>query len=300
MVYLQTMCRLIDDITAFLEENGFECSRQIRDDYDVIAAKTADGGDTRIILPLEITASSAGEARLISMGTECCISFITSSEGYPLIITEDRWKRQRKMMESRLLAHLELYSQAYARNCEVRKIDKTEARCFLEENHSYGYAACRYCYGLFLKRHTGHIAEELKSFGDALDNNSGRLIAVATFSNARKWIKGGKEIRSYEWTRYASLPDMRVSGGMGKLLKAFIKDVRPDDIMSYADLEWSEGNVYKALGFNKEGTKEPVCFIIDGETWDRSPIKSDMPEKGDLFFRNFGSRKYRLKLTEYK
>ena len=123
---------------------------------------------------------------------------------------------------------------------------------------------------------------------------------MATFSNARKWIKDGKEIRSYEWTRYASLPDMRVSGGMGKLLKAFIKDVRPDDIMSYADLEWSEGNVYKALGFNKEGTKEPVCFIIDGETWDRSPIKSDMPEKGNLFFRNFGSRKYRLKLTEYK
>lgn len=294
------MCRLIDDITAFLEENGFECSRQIRDDYDVIAAKTADGGDTRIILPLEITASSAGEARFISMGTECCISFIASSEGYPLIITEDRWKRQRKMMESRLLAHLELYSQAYARNCEVRKIDKTEARCFLKENHSYGYAACRYCYGLFLKRHTGHIAEEIRSFGDTQEDNSGRLIAVATFSNARKWIKDGKEIRSYEWTRYASLPDMRVSGGMGKLLKAFIKDVSPDDIMSYADLEWSEGNVYKALGFNEEGTKEPVCFIIDGETWDRSPIKSDMPEKGDLFFRNFGSRKYRLKLTEYK
>lgn len=301
------MSRLIDDIAAFLEENGFECSRQIRDDYDVIAAKSPDKGDSRIILPLEIKASSVGEARFIAMGTECCINFIARSEGYPLIITEDRWNNQRNMMQKRLMAHLELFSQAYARNCEVRRIDKAEAKAFLAENHSYGYAACRYCYGLFLKRQTGHIAEEMQALGGAQDDNTGRLIAVATFSNARKWIKDGKEIRSYEWTRYASLPDLRLSGGMGKLLKAFIKDVQPDDIMSYADLEWSEGKVYKTLGFKEEEIKDPVTFVVDRETWKRSPIRSDMSGHnnidgtyGNLFFRNFGSRKFRLKLTEYK
>ena len=124
------------------------------------------------------------------------------------------------------------------------------------------------------------------------------MIAVATFSNARKWVKDGKEIRSYEWTRYASLPEMRVSGGMGKLLKAFIKEVQPDDIMSYADLEWSEGAVDRALGFEAEMEKEAVDFVIDGETWERSPIRSG--KEGNLFFRNFGSRKFRMKLTDYK
>lgn len=307
MVYLQIMFRLIDDISSFLEDNGFECSRLIREDHDVIAARTADGKDTRIILPLEIKASSAEEARFISMGTECCISFIAKSEGYPLIITEDRWKRQRKMMESRLLAHLELYGQAYARNCEARRIDKAEAKAFLNVNHSYGYAACRYCYGLFLKRHTGHIAEEMKSLGDTQEDNSDRLIAVATFSNARKWIKDGQEIRSYEWTRYASLPDMRVSGGMGKLLKAFIKEVQPDDIMTYADLEWSEGKVYRTLGFKPEPSKDAVYFAVDRETWERHPIRPGKSgqdiigrSEGVLFFRNFGSRKFRLKLTQYR
>ena len=49
-------------------------------------------------------------------------------------------------------AHLEIFSQAFARNCEVRRIAKAEARDFLTHNHSYGYAACRYHYGLFLKR----------------------------------------------------------------------------------------------------------------------------------------------------
>ncbi len=287
------MCRLIDDIVLFLESNGFECSRQMRHDFDVICTKTLDGRYSRIIMPLEITARSREEAALGSEDASYAIRMISSELEYPLIITEDRWRRQRKMMEARLLAHLEVFSQAYARNCEVRRIDKAEAKAFLAVNHSYGYAACRYCYGLFLKRHTGHIAEETSDIGYI-----GKMIAVATFSNARKWVKDGKEIRSYEWTRYASLPEMRVSGGMGKLLKAFIKEVQPDDIMSYADLEWSEGDVYRALGFEAEMEKEAVDFVIDGETWERSPIRSG--KEGNLFFRNFGSRKFRMKLTDYK
>jgi hypothetical protein len=103
------------------------------------------------------------------------------------------------------------------------------------------------------------------------------LVAVATFSNARKWQKGDKVIRSYEWTRYASLPGVRISGGMGKVVKAFIEEVHPDDIMSYADLEWSEGKVYEQLGFVLEGRKDPVMFVVD-EAWRRFPIKPGMTE----------------------
>lgn len=300
MVYLQIMCKLIDDITAFLESNGFVCSRQMRHDFDIICTRTLDGNHSRVILPLEIKAKTKEEAALKSEEVQYAIRMISKEGGYPLIIVEDRWRRQREMMEARIMAHLELFSQAYARNCEVRRIDKAEAKAFLTENHSYGYAACRYCYGLFLKRHTGHIAEDIRSLGHARGEDIGKLIAVATFSNARKWVKEGHEIRSYEWTRYASLPGMRVSGGMGKLLKAFIKEVQPDDIMSYADLEWSEGHVYEALGFKAESGKEAVDFSIDGQTWDRYPIKHGKSGMaGNLFFRNFGSMKFRLKLTDY-
>ena len=318
MVYLQSMSRLIDEIGAFLDDGGFEHSCQSRHGFDVICVRTLDGRHTRVILPLEISAGSVGEAIQDSQEAEEAVRMISSLEGYPVIIPEDRWHLQRKMMQERILAHLELFSQAYARNCETRRIDKAEAKAFLAENHSYGYAACRYCYGLFLKRHTGHIAEEIRSIGNARDDreetrssNIGRLIAVATFSNARKWFKDGKEIRSYEWTRYASLPDMRVSGGMGKLLKAFIEEVQPDDIMSYADLEWSEGNVYKTLGFKTEMPKDPVIFEIDSSDWQRKALKrlpiGAAPQDeisgdttGRLFFRNFGSRKFRLKLTDYR
>lgn len=58
---------------------------------------------------------------------------------------------------------------------------------------------------------------------------------------------------------------------MGKILQAFIKDVHPDDIMSYSD---TSGDVYKKLGFTEEGNK--------------------------VFNSGNVSKKFRLKLTEYE
>lgn len=301
------MIRLIEEIILFLESEGFECSRQMRDGAEVICTRTIDGGHSRIILPLEISAASAPEAAEVSDRTYEYVQSIGVLEDVPLIITEDRWRAHESMMRARLLAHLEVFSQAFARNCEVRRIEKTEARDFLTRNHSYGYAACRYHYGLFLKRQTGHLAASLENKESLAP---GTLIAVATFSNARKWSKGDRVIKSYEWTRYASLPELRVSGGMGKMLKTFINDVRPDDIMSYADLEWSRGDVYSQLGFVLEGQKEPVLFSVDPRTWERTPVKPGTTagdggpvipgSAGNLFFRNFGSNKYRMKLTDYE
>ncbi len=271
-----------DEIIIFLEGSGFVCSRRSCCGHEVICVEMPEGKDRRMILPLEIKASGLEEAGKFS---DAAYEAVKSFDIYPLIITEDRWKSRRPMMEARLLAHLEVFEPVFARNCVARRIGKDEAEAFLSDCHSYGYAACKYRYGLFTKK-------------------EGRLVAVATFSNARKWNKDGKEIRSYEWTRYASLPGVRISGGMGKLLKTFINEVHPDDIMSYADLEWSEGEVYKRLGFIREEGKEPVSFMVNPQTWERKAIRNGemIPghtDGGMLFFRNFGSAKYRLKLTDY-
>ena len=293
------MKSLWKDIYEFLKRKGFDCTCRDMLDVKVIYA-SIPGQRQRTILPLKISAESEEDAVADADMAEECIRAITDeSASRPVIITEDRWHSQPEMTKARLLAHLEVYDQIYARNCEVRKIDKQTAGEFLAANHSYGDAACRYRYGLFLKRHTGHVAaggiETVKYPKDT-------LVAVATFSNARKWIKGDKTIRSYEWTRYASLPGVRLSGGMGKLLKAFIEEVHPDDIMTYADLEWSEGQVYETLGFELEGRKSPVTFAIDTSNWTRTALKSDGPTAGVgwRYFQNLGSNKYRLKLTDYQ
>lgn len=295
---------LKQDIAGFLKSHGIVHRMEMIANIEVIIATciSSDKKESeRIILPVEIKANDIAQARSQQFLLKQTIDSISRQNGtYPLIITEDRWKTQKGMMQDRLLSHLEIFFPVYARNCEVRRIDKAEAAEFLNRNHSYGDATCRYRYGLFLKRHTGHLSTSEQALGFL----PGTLIAVATFSNARKWIKGDKVIRSFEWTRYASLPDIRVNGGMGKLLKHFINDVDADDIMTYSDLEWSEGKVYEQLGFTPEGEKAPVLFGIE-ETKERIPIKqgtatsSDGRGANEKFFYNFGSRKYRLKLTEY-
>lgn len=122
----------------------------------------------------------------------------------------------------------------FARKCSVRRIDKETAAAFLNTNHRMGYATSRYRYGAF-------ISQEKEE----------RLVAVATFSNARRMNDGS---RSYEWIRYASLSGTRVVGGMGKLLEAFVSEIGPDDVMTYVDSSVSDGASYQELGFILAGT----------------------------------------------
>lgn len=130
----------------------------------------------------------------------------------------------------------------------VQRITKPEAAEFLTRNHRLGDTTCRFRYGLFTKRTTGASETAIPE---------GTLVAVATFSNARRWKKEESTISSYEWIRYASIDGIRVTGGMGKLLQAFIEDIHPDDIMTYADLSWPDGGeVYRTLGFKEEATVE--------------------------------------------
>ena len=209
----------------------------------------------------------------------------------------------------------EKFHSIFARNCEIRRIDKAQASAFLNAYHRYGDCAAAYRYGLFVSRSPGgaKVAAEGGAMGSAegcaggcvaegaeggamgcvaegaeggaVGAAEGRqtypvgtLVAVASFSKARRWSKKGENgeqetICSYEWLRYASLPELRVLGGMGRILARFIEDFHPDDIMSYVPLRHFSGEVYESLGFVSEGVK----VFENGEQ----------------------SRKYRLKLKEY-
>lgn len=244
------------------------------------------------VVAVPVTARTPEEARVQQEQLETYAGAVT-------FVVEDRWRTQRPALEPRLLAHHRVFRQVYARNCTVRRIDKPTAEAFLAAAHSYGDASCKYRYGLFTLRSTGE-----KGPGSIAADT---LVAVSEFSSARNWKKGDITVKSCEWTRYASLPGIRVVGGMGKMLKHFIDEVHPDDIMSYADLEWSDGEAYRQLGFELESKKAPVLFRVNPQTWKRTAVKStseiqsgEDTEKGSLWFMNWGSLKYRLKLVDYE
>lgn len=243
--------------------------------------------------------------------------------GKTSFVVEDRWRSRPEQTRLRILAHSGVFTRVYARNCELRRIDKLTAAAFLTESHDYADALCRYRYGLFLKHLTGE-----KSCCDApsVTLECGTLVAVAEFSNLRNLDLDGTRSRSCQWIRYASLPGVRVSGGMGKLLSGLLNDVAPDDVMTYADLEWSDGGAYHALGFDFEGLRAPVLFRIDPLSWRRSAVGSRKTLPGDgsskviplgdsrkgipsggealtpaseqtpLWYRNYGSARYRLRV----
>lgn len=275
------------EIEDFLLTNGAYCE-EIRTDGTVfLKAGRHCGGTVRelYILPAEITARSPEEAAADREVRTAARRQLP--ESCTVTVAEDRWRSRGGMYRSRLLSHLGEFRSIFARKCRAVRTDKATANAFLMKNHNYGAANCRHCYGL-------------------AEASSGRIVAAATFSNARRWRKEGREIRSYEWVRYASETGTRIPGGMGKLLSAFIGDVRPDDIMSYADLEWSDGAVYRRLGFSEEGSKAPVLFCIDPCDWNRTPVKMSCngPEEeayrtreGLLWYMNDGSLKYRLRLS---
>lgn len=222
---------------------------------------------------------------------------------------EDRWWSAREMVQERILARLERFRSVFARKCRVLSGRGNPqmaevVREFLQKHHSYSSAKCRYRYAL---------------------EYEGEIVAVATFSEGRPMVRRidsplqnvPKEEQendsilifdSYEWIRYASLPGVRVVGGMGKLLSAFIEERytriepgTPLEVMTYSDTEWSNGDVYEKLGFKFAGERPPVEYHVHKKTFTR--LQQRLYEKEletgafpDDFYtiKNLGSKKFLL------
>lgn len=217
--------------------------------------------------------------------------------GYKHItLYEDEWRTKNELLISRLLVNLGRSRTIFARNCEVRTIDNHTAKTFLNCNHLLGYTSASYYYALF----------EVKGARSS-PVISNEPVAVSAFSSPRPMNRDGEVISSYEWVRYASRRGVRVAGGMGKLLNCFVNEQSPQEIMSYADRDWSEGDVYKKLGFKLAGYTQPIDFIINPVTFERVSIKKlrrkfgeDSPElyeKNALILRNRGNLKFLRRLS---
>jgi hypothetical protein len=116
----------------------------------------------------------------------------------------------------------------YARKLQVQYIDSNTSDRFLERYHIQGKCNASIRLGLF---------------------NKTELIAVMTFSKTR--FGNG----NYELVRYSS--NDIIVGGVERLFNRFIQDYNPIEIVSYADLRWSKGELYYKLGFNLDHISTP-------------------------------------------
>jgi len=66
----------------------------------------------------------------------------------------------------------------------------------------------------------------------------------------------------YELVRFCNKLNHVVIGGPSKLLNKFIKDYCPNKIVSYCDISWTSGNLYKKLGFVLTNTTKPNYYYV--------------------------------------
>lgn len=166
-----------------------------------------------------------------------------AEQGYRLIhIWEPDWYKNKEIVKS-MLSHIcnKTEDRINARDTVVKEISRAESVDFLEQNHLQGSAVGRVYLGLFHKED---------------------LIQVMTFSKLRSITGRVHKEGSFELLRSATKLNTLVRGGNSKLLKYFKENFNPTYILSFANRDWSTGNLYRKLGMQFTGYTPPGYFYV--------------------------------------
>lgn len=181
-----------------------------------------------------------------------------NEQGIKLIqIFEDEWLYKQDIVKSRLKSILnQIDMKIYARKCEIREVTYKDAKEFLIKNHMQGNCTSKYRFGLY--------------YND-------ELVALMTFGNLRKNLNQKKKENTYELLRYCNKQSTIVVGGASKLFKYFVETIKPNEIISYADRRWSDGELYQKLNFKCEhDTKPNYYYVIGDKRYNRFAFRKDI------------------------
>ena len=161
---------------------------------------------------------------------------LATDAGIRLIqIFEDEWLDRQNAVKTRLLHILGKSDKVYARKLKLVTVALGEAAEFYEAVHTQGAGTpARVSYGL-------------------RDETS--IIACMSFG-ANRFGPG------MEMLRFASKAG--VTGGFSRLLTRYTRENPNEDLVSYADLRWSLGEVYKKNRFTLENVSNPGYYWCKG------------------------------------
>ena len=173
-------------------------------------------------------------------------------------IYEDDWLYKQDIIKSMILNKLnQTPNKIFARKTRVEEIsDNKIIKEFLDKNHIQGFIGSKIKLGLYYKA---------------------ELVSLMIFGNRR--IAMGKKSTNegeYELLRFCNKLSTNVIGGASKLFKYFIDNYKPGEITTYADRGFSQGKLYKTLGFKFVRKTEPnYYYIIDGIRHHRFNFRKD-------------------------
>ena len=150
--------------------------------------------------------------------------------------TNDLYKDKLKLFIKSLLNNDK--TKIYARDCTVVIPTHNEVVEFTNRFHFQSHVNYSVSYAL---KYNGTIVS-LMSFG------------VPRFNSEYSW----------ELLRFVNDNSLNIVGGASKLLSAFIKEYKPDSIVSYCDKSKFNGKVYDALGFERVRSSDPNYVWVKG------------------------------------
>ncbi|MFA5152080.1 MAG: hypothetical protein WC554_05950 [Clostridia bacterium] len=168
-----------------------------------------------------------------------------------LTIWEDDWTYKTEIVKSIIKNQLGLTeNRIYGRNTKIKLVEYLEKKDFLDKNHIQGNCQSSINLGLYY-------------------NNE--LVSLMTFGKKRMVLKSKSADDEYELLRFCNKLMTSVVGGASKLFSYFIKNFKPQKIISYANCDISSGQLYETLGFNNlEWTGLNYWWVKDGKRYHRS------------------------------
>lgn len=151
-----------------------------------------------------------------------------------LTIFESEWLMKNDIIKSIIRNKLGQSIRIHARKTTCRSISKKMAEAFHEKNHISGHTNSSINLGLF---HGDVLVSVLSLIRSRFDRNY-----------------------QYEISRFSSLKDHIVIGGLSKLFKHFIRQYNPESCMTYSDLRIGEGKSYEKIGFKYIGETVPNYY----------------------------------------
>lgn len=154
------------------------------------------------------------------------------------------WNSKNEIIKSQLLNILgKTDTKIYARECEIKLVSHSDAKLFLQINHLQSYSVSKYRYGLY--------------YND-------ELVQLITFGKLRKATGRNHIDGSYELIRLCNKLHTTVIGGVSKLFNHFTKIHKPTYILSFANRDWSIGNMYEKIGMQFVGYSPIGYFYSNG------------------------------------
>lgn len=150
-----------------------------------------------------------------------------------ITIFEDEWLYKQHIVKQKILSILNRDDRKilYGRNTNIVTVSTKDKQQFFNENHIQG--------------------DGPSSINIGLEYN-GELVACMGFISQKQ---------QYYLNRYAT--KYRIVGGMSKLLKYFKQTYPEKQIISFADLRWSEGKSYYQCGFELVDILPPDYYYVD-------------------------------------